>query len=327
MTSTTCSHIGRTVFALATGFSGFVAMLFGAWAELPLTADTVWTNDDTAPIHGRIVQITTDSIVFESVEKPGTSETILRSAIRTWHRSIDPDRLESLHPESPGSYLEYAEELAGLRFDAASMKLSRQLAIIALHLDIEKYGIGDASFTVAIRSLTLLLEIGKDDAEKQRLVRLGIASGLVNHAIDAGPHENDSGPGPSVPDQGEARFLLEHLRNIRRGEFQSAANEQAMARLSSATVDWQFLMTSSELQDCESATNLSAAQMLRLVRLENSIAEYLESGRQPDIDQGWATSSRLPAISVPDTITTRNVTEFDPLQCLWRNGKWVTSDQ
>jgi|GEM_PF-6725415 len=309
-------------FLRAVGGTWFFAVLFCIQLAGPSYADTVWLKNDATPIHGRITRIGPDVIVLELTATNVTSETLPRSGIRTWHRSIDPARLESLGPESPAGYLDYAEELAGFRFDPVAIELSRRLAVIALHLDIKNNNDGKTGPTVAMQSLVILCNLERDESVRNKLIRFGIAHGLVEGANEGGTGTIETTPDPELPDRNAAALLLEQVRKIRRGMVWATPGVQMVGLEQLDLQEWQMIMTLDELQDCASATSLSSTQKLKLVRLETAIVDFLQSGSQPPQDVGWATTSRFPPVEIPQPMTAGILYGFDPDQCLWRDGKW-----
>jgi hypothetical protein len=274
-----------------------------AWAIVVLE------QGSSQPVMGYLVRETNEMLVIrQEIEGGKTQElTIPKTRIDEVLVTVSPERLESLDPNKPEQYREYAEELAEKRRDPEARDAARRLFAIAAHR-------GDAALRHS--ALLGLISLARTTDDERRLRAL---------AYLHDPHHDETvltGAAQVQQPPNEAhRQLLSALRLIRQGKPAAArpiVGEPALAqRLSAADTP----ISSAELSTLLATSPLTDQQLATVLRAE-VILESLASGDASAGGSTWSLSGLHTLAPVPP-LKLENLTEFDEQECVFKGGRWT----
>jgi hypothetical protein len=283
---------------------------------------TIVLKGSDKPIYGFIVKEEPTQILIRQVTSSGFRVvSVQRKDIEFINNPHDIDRLVALSPDQPEAYRRYAEELVEQKVDPEARELSTRLFLLAAYWDGERLGrscllgLADLAFTVEqkerCRALAYLLDPGHDRSLLQDVVER---------------------PSSLAPDSNQTalRTLLEALERGRMRQAQGIAKRSNPAVL---LASYQQFLTTEELElalATPESGEFSKVLRTRLLRLRYEVlARDLGSrkrlGGRPT--RKWHIGLLNPENQEPvRALTLEAITPYDPRQCLYRDGKWVRSE-
>lgn len=269
-------------------------------------AVVVLKKGSETPLMGHLIRSDERAVVIrQELADDQTRDVIIpRSEIDEVLETVSPERLAQLKPSQPAAYFEYAEELAEKRRDPEARDAARRLLAITASR-------GDAA--IRHSSLLLLADLARTDFERRRVEALLYLNdprhdtALLRSATAASP----------ASDPAAHAELLSAIRLIRQGQAAAAKSlldkksvqeELARANLPIKLADLTSLAGERALKGGQLATVLRAELALQPQRTPSS--QLARWSRSP------STFEPLPPLSL-DTVT-----EFDPHECLYKDGKW-----
>lgn len=273
------------------------------------------------PLHVLTIREDAASVVVGLPQANGTfvERVFEKRQIEEFIRTVDAARLAELSPEKPAAYRDYAEELAEKKADPDARAAALRLYVIAAHLDPDHLGRSSLLGMTAlarnaleerrIRALSYLLDPAHDPALLKDVARTPVAIS----GSEAGAAGRES--------------LLSMVRLVRRGQG-TVARRTAERSESAALFNQHGLgLTQAEfLTLCRTPQPLPPAQLARLLRLELALSG--DAASAPTTTDAKARASWSAALASGDTrpiapLSLETLTEFDPRQCVYRDGKWV----
>jgi hypothetical protein len=289
----------------------------------PCHAVIILEKNASEPIRGYLVEADEVRVVVDVLLPNGDirRRILPRSSIAEMLEGVSRDKLAGLRSERPEDYRDYAEELAVKTNDPDARVTAIRLYQIAAYLAPDKLG----------RSCLLGMVSLARNGDEERKFRA--AAYLIDRE-----HNRDvlksAGKGASRPDDGEwtaeqrqqLRTMLQALREQRPSDARSLARRPALAepllRISGILVPGDF----AELRNGEP---LPKGLMIKVLAAELSL-EGAPGGRpasEPSEDRrpavgGWANLADPQRSTPVPVLALVYLTEFDPRQCHFRNGKW-----
>ncbi len=119
----------------------FIFVLLGPCAE-PARAVILFLKGQDEPVRGYLLESDEHRVVINELLPDNSikKRTFLRSEIEDLLQTVSAERLESLRPEEPDKYREYAEELAEKSKDPDARVTAIRLFLIAAHLAPDRLG-------------------------------------------------------------------------------------------------------------------------------------------------------------------------------------------
>lgn len=276
------------------------------------------------PLHVRTIREDERNLVVGIPQADGTFQqrVFARVEVDEVIRTVKPERLEALSPDNATAYRDYAEELAEKRVDPDARDAAVRLYVIAAYLDPEKLG------RSSLLGLTALARTPAEERKYRAMVY------LLDPKHDRSVLKRPAEAGAAGV-AGESREkLLSMIRYLRRGNRRIAERMAERSDAEALFARYGGEVSHEEFLDvCRSSEGLSPGTLAKLLRLEIRL-----SGGPPiaDGDTSSAADKRpswSAAIAAGNTdpvpsLTLETLTEFDPRNCVYRDGKWVApSDQ
>ncbi|HUE69638.1 MAG TPA: hypothetical protein VMP01_02020 [Pirellulaceae bacterium] len=287
-------------------------------------AVVVYKKGTTQPIAGYLVREDDREVVLRQSRADGRSEdvAIAKEEIEELLHTVDPERLAALDPARPQDYREYADELAEKKLDPEARDAALRLYVIAAY-------VGQASrlpgADPAHAPLLGLIALARSPEEEARFRAAAYLSDpRHDSALLKVPSAIASSAAPSNP--AAQRKLLDAVQQIRRGKGDVAARlivqpdiaaELAAARAIVTKEEFLRLCRTRELDDGELKTLLTLE-----LALETALFPPPTAASAKDAARSWSQLLAQPQPSVRP-LSLAHLTEFNPRQCVYREGKWV----
>ena len=226
------------------------------------------------------------------------------------------ERLAKLDPARPQQYKVLAEELAARTGDAEARRTAMRLFHIAAWLEPQ---------TLAAGSLRSMIAIARTPDEEKRL---RAAAFLLDPAAEESELRvvGASSVVSSLPPPPE---LQRAVRLLRQGSRDSARQLIAATRVQEYLAAESQRKLRDELAAIVTANTLADRQLRRLLELElqwSQLRRNSGGGIAGPNSQPWQDLSRDALAATPTAPTLLTLTEFDPRENLYRNGRWVRGE-
>ena len=283
----------------------------------PSWAVIVFQKNQDEPIRGFLIH--EDGIHIEVHEPLPSGEVrkhvLPRVSIEDIIRAVEPERLAALTPESPEGYRSYAEDLAGKTEDPEARAMAIRLYLIAAYLDPEELG----------RSCLLGMAGLARTPKEERAFRA--------MAFSLDPDHDPSllkAPKTTVADfsgitDNDRQALRTALQLLRTGKLEEARRYFQRPSVQAAATYYAHIISESEFQEAMRAAGRLTPRLLRkFLTLEITLSTTSPTtvSDEPLAFAPWsqlvAREDTQPTIS--QTLTA--LTEFDPRQTIYRDGKW-----
>jgi hypothetical protein len=308
-----------------------LAVLSLAGSAPPAWAVTIVLKNSDTPLRGYPVSENESVVVIKILEADGklVERSIPRAEIDLIHYPVSRERLESLHPDRPKEYRDYAEELAEKRIDPEARETSLRLYVIAAYLDPQKLGRS---------SLLGMTALARNAHEERRIRALAFLQDAEHDRQILAPPT----PPPADPqmpnefsDELQKMSLLRALEMLRKGQQIDALSTvhrpgvpELLGKYAEHLTMDQFHEACADRQRRGPGAPRELA--LRILRIEMDLL-----GAGPDVlghaaDQGltgWSAISPEALARPTRPLTLDAVTHFDPRQCLYRDGTWQAADK
>jgi len=287
-----------------------VAALAAIAAPRAASAVVVLKQGVETPLMGHLVRADERTVVIRQELPGGKSRdvTISRSEIDDLVETVSRERLAELDPDKSAAYLEYAEELAEKRRDPEARDTARRLLTIAAHR-------GNAAQQHS--SLLILADLARTTDERRRIKALLY---LTDPRHDPSTLDQSISVGATSDSSAQAE-LLSALRLIRQGQGAAAKIilDKKPVQDELARADATF--TLAELTALTGERTITDAQLSRLLRAELAL-ESVGSPKASSNQSAWSRTASSLELAPVLPLTFDHLTEYDPKECLYRNGKW-----
>jgi hypothetical protein len=229
-------------------------------------------------------------------------------------RTIDHERLARLDPSAPREYALYAEELARFKGDPEAVELAIRLLVIAAYW-------GDEAAQRA--SLLTLVVLARSPDERARLEALAdLPNREATLRTDGSTGSAQGEPIALSPDVAERARAA--VRAVRQGDPPTAERLLAEEDVCRALASLDDCPDVADLIAWSAADNIGAAELVRLLRAELSLAGRPTQVAQRDAE-AWEAAEAQHSVSAP-WVAIDTVTEFDPRQAWYRDGQWIAQE-
>lgn len=250
----------------------------------------------------------------------GRPRHIPRGEIKRLLPSADPERLESLGPDDPKQYRNYAEEVAAkAKKDPEAREIAIRLYLIAAHLDTQNLGKSSLLGMINLarspaeeknfRALAYLL----DPAHDQRVLKRPKSDAVDSSELD--PKANEK--------------LSHAIKSLRRGNLVAARNLSRDPAVRMALKPFADTLSYPEFEKAAQSGEVPPDLLSKLVSVELQLMKDPSGSASPELAKTGGDSPNWAAIiaerdlkPVP-SLALETITEFDPAKCHYRNGKWV----
>jgi hypothetical protein len=301
----------------------------------PASAVVVYKLGEMQPIAGYFVRESDREVVLRQPREGGGSAeiTVLKSEIEELIHTVDQARLATLDPARPQDYREYADELAEKKIDPEARDTALRLYVIAADLgsgtlkssdpNSHEFGYDPLAPRAAMLGLIALARSPEEEA------RFRAAAYLADPRHDSRLLVTATSLPSSAPsaDPAAKQKLLEAVHHARRGKGEVAARLIARPEIAAELAAASSIVSKEEFQRICRAKELDDDQLSALIKLELGLNAALSP---PDTETTSATEtarswSQLLAKPQPPLrpLDLRHLTEFDPAQSVYREGKWV----
>ncbi|MCA9122937.1 MAG: hypothetical protein H6822_06790 [Planctomycetaceae bacterium] len=299
-----------------------ITLLLVLSPAVPSWGVIVLLKNQDEPVRGTLVH--EDGVhveVHESLPNGDIRKHVFpRVSIEDMIRAVDTERLAALNPDSPADYRSYAEELAGKTEDPEARVAAIRLYLIAAYLQPNDLG----------RSCLLGMAGLARSPEEERAFR------AMAFSLDPG-HDTSLLKTPTATvaefagitdaDRAALRTTLQLLRS---GKLVEARRFTQRPPVQAAANYYSHIVADSDYKEAfDLAGRLSPRLLRKFLTLELLLSAASTNGRNEE-DETYVPWSQLIARddtqpTTPQSLTT--VTEFDPRQSTYRDGKWIVPEK
>jgi hypothetical protein len=286
------------------------------WMQ-PAQAVVVYKRGSNKPITGHLVRQDEREVVIRDEASAGLKEIVIpRGEIEDLIETVSAARLEALDPSRPQEYREYAEELAEKKLDPEARLMAVRLFQIAAWLDPAKTGHG---------ALLGLVSVARPGAEE---ARFRAAAYLFDPGHDKALLERSTAISPGQSEHSPVHGLLEALRLLRRGHGAQARAAVSAPAIGEELAAQQGLLSRDEFLAACAAKELTDEQLRQVLELELSLESRLQGGNERTLTTlaSWNDSVRAGNLAPLPQLQFDRLTEFNPRESVFRNGKWQPPD-
>lgn len=294
-----------------------IACLLCPWT-VPAWAVIVFEKGSDVPTVGYLVRQDEKLVVIREELPNGQTRRrdLLRSQIDDILIAVSKERLEGLSPDKPEDYRDYAEELAEKRKDPDARATSLRLYLIAAHLDPEKLG----------RSCLLgMVALARHSNEEQKFRAMAY---LVDPNHDRSLLKiSTTTAHASRVDDGGRDVLLKALKALRRGQHRTAMTLAKRPIVMETLERYSDVLTYEEFTQLEK--EVPAETLRKVLVLEMMLSDREDRATEkskPEIEPWSHIVEREGTAPVP-SLRLETLTEIDPRECLYRDGKWIRPDE
>lgn len=293
-----------------------IFLLFGATSD-PCWGVIVFQKNVDEPIRGFLIEENAVSIeVHEPLPSGDVREHILpRVAIDDIIRAVDPDRLTALKPDTPEGYRSYAEDLAVKTEDPEARAVAIRLYLIAAYLDPSGLG----------RSCLLgMAGLARTPAEEKAFRAMAFSLDPDHDpALLKSPKSTVSSfTGIKANDREGLRIAVRLLRS---GKLEDARRYFSRPPVQAAATYYSHIISESEYQEAIRAAGELGPRLLRKFLTLEIALSTVSPVAVADDPSGFAPWSQLIARDETQPVRPQGfatLTEFDPSQSVFHDGKW-----
>lgn len=295
-----------------------LALLFAAPAS-SVWAVIVFEKGKDQPIVGFLDRQDANVVVVRQLLPNGQTQRreILRSEIDDFLIAVSNERLESLSPDKPAAYRDYAEELAEKRKDPEARATGLRLYLIAAYLDPKKLGRS---------SLLGMVGLARTPIEERRFRAMAYLLD-PNHDRSLLQGSAKSGGSAVAADDEGRDVLLKAIRAFRRGERRTAMVLAGRPVVQKAFARFSDVLTYEEFTNI--GKEVPPDILRKMLTLELMLASGANGAR--DASEGdtvpWSRIVEREGTAPVPSLALETLTEFDPRECVFRNGKWGRPQQ
>jgi hypothetical protein len=295
-----------------------IVLLFAAHAA-PVWAVIVFEKGKAQPIVGYLQRQDDERVVVRQLLPDGQTRLreLLRSEIDDILIAVSNERLESLRPDRPAGYRDYAEELAEKRKDPDARVTGLRLYLIAAYLDSEKLGRS---------SLLGMVGLARTPSEQRRFRAMAFLLDPKHDRSLLQGSAKTTGPAAKVDDEGQD-VLLKAVRAFRRGERRTAMILAGRPVVQKAFARFSDVLTHEEFTSIGKEVPPDILRKVLTLELILSGRETAAGDQSADDSAPWSRIVEREGTAPVPSLSLERLTEFDPRECIFREGKWVRPPQ
>ena len=284
------------------------------------SAVVVFKRGEDKPVMGFLIRQDENQVVVRRPLADGRfrDHVFLRSEIADLILTIDEERLAALSQDRPKAYRDYADELAAKRQDPEARYTAIRLYLIAAHLDQKREG----------RSAMLgMIALARSEAEESRFRAMAY---LLDEDHDRSLLKSPqlSVDSPLSLDAAAKQKLLAALRLAREGDKTKARTLLTDPSVRKQIEQFEDVIAYADLLNDVNAGDLPHSMLRKVVSLELALsAGGVSSGSDQPArkrqEVSWQLALRRDGSAPFPVLTLESLTEFDPRECHYREGKWI----
>jgi hypothetical protein len=278
------------------------------------SADVLLLRGGGEPVVGTIIRQDDERVVVRVPSGEGRTrdEIHRRTEIERIIETVSADRLARLDPARPEEYRDYAEELMARRADATARDTAIRLLVIAAWHDRERLARGTLLGMIALAR-------SPEEEEKFRAAFYLVDPRATREVLK-------SSRIAATDDHAAAAELLQALRLLRTGRGPSARSIVEKPAVSKLLEGYSRILTRAEFNAASTQAVLSPSQLRQSLLLELEMESLVapvagEVSAPPAL--AWSRQLQGKGNAAVPTFDLESLTEFNPREALYRNGKWV----
>ncbi|MBI2480501.1 MAG: hypothetical protein HYV60_18300 [Planctomycetia bacterium] len=290
--------------------------------SVPCWAVIVFQKNQAEPIRGFLIR--EDGVQIEVHEPlPGgdvRKHIVPRVSIDDMIRAVEPERLAALNPEAPEGYRSYAEDLAGKTEDPEARVMAIRLYLIAAYLEPGKLGRG---------CLLGMAGLARTPSEERAFRAMAFSLDPDHDPSLLKTPKATAAEFTGLKDE-DRHALRTALQLLRSGKLVEARRHFQRPPVQAAATYYDHALSKSDYQEANGAAGRLSPHLLRkflTLEIALSTTSPTESIDEAPAFTPWsqlvARDDTQPV--QPQTLTT--LTEFDPRQSIYREGKWHTATE
>jgi hypothetical protein len=296
-------------------------------------AVVVFKRGSAQPITGYLVRETDREVVLRQPREKDRSEDVLipKADVEDLIRTVEPERLAALDPAQPQDYREYADELAEKKLDPEARDAALRLYVIAAYAG-QSSGAPDAAHA-ALLGLVALARSAEEEARFRAAAYLADPrhdGALLRAAAPAPAPAFGAGlltPPKAADNKAAHQKLLEAVHHARRGKGDVAGRLIERPDMAEELAAVASIAGKDELLRICRAKELDDSQLRTLLALELALDPALAVERASPPAAGGDARSWSQLLKAPQPpqkpLDLLHLTEFDPRQSVFREGKWT----
>ena len=265
------------------------------------------------PVYGFLVSRNAARVVVDEALADGTTRrrSFSTNEIDLIQETVDADKLQTLRPDTPRGYRDYADDLREKRRDPDARRTAMRLYLIAAHLRPQELGRG------CLLAATDLAE----NAEQQRRYRA--MAYLLDPTHDASllkPPEVESSSGLTAA---QRAALLRGLQAVRSGRKSVATRTAQQAEFRAGLAHFPHLLTLEQFNDAVALADrdLPNHHLRRVLALELELSPAASRRAASSDRETWSESALKTSPRVAE-LTLQAIAPFDPRNCFYWDGRW-----
>ncbi len=292
----------------------FSLLVFAAQAS-PVWGVIIFEKGKDQPIIGYLERQDDNLVVVRQLLPNGQTQLreLPRSEIDDILIAVSDERLQTLSPDKPAAYRDYAEELAEKRKDPDARATGLRLYLLAAHLDPEKLGRS---------SLLGMAGLARSPAEERRFRAMAYLLDPNHDRNLLQDSAKNAGPEGSEDDEGNG-VLLKAMRSFRRGKRATAITMASRPVAQKAFARFSEVLTLEELKAVKKK-EVPPDILRKVLALELILASGETATRDEDPDDmaPWSRIVEREGTGPVPSLSLESLTEFDPRECVFSDGKW-----
>ena len=283
------------------------------------SAAVVLLKNRPEPVIGTLLRDDKDRVVLRIVDAEGKprEETFRRSEVEEVIPAWSAERLAALDPGKPDMYRDYAEELRGRRRDPEARDMALRLYLIAAWLD---------RATLGRPSLLGMISLARSPQEERKF-RAALYLIDPRTTLETLQASASVTPAPSSDEEtAAARELLRAVRLLRTGKGSTARSVIEKPAVEKLLANYNRIFSKAEFNAAAGQATLERRELRQVLLLELELDALLNptaATNEQAASLAWSRELQGPGGKAVPSLSLETLTEFDPRQCVWREGKWV----
>ncbi|MEQ8784909.1 MAG: hypothetical protein RIC55_01360 [Pirellulaceae bacterium] len=288
----------------------------------PASAVVVFRKGVDDPIMGFLMNQDADRVLVSVPQPEGRSRQIVipRSDIVSLIETVDRERLAGLSHETPKQYRDYGEELSEKRQDPEARQTAIRLFLISVWLDP----------SLARSAMLGMIRLARDEQEEARFRALAYLLDEEHDRSVLKPPQITVEASSDLDAQGRAniRRLLQLLRQGRADYARQLLTEKP--EIIGHLKQFDDVVNTETIQSAALGKPIVPSVLSKLVELEVALSTTPAPAADPaeqELITSWSEGRRMNGYRPLPVIKLETVTEFNPRQCLYRDGAWIDPDR
>jgi hypothetical protein len=266
------------------------------------------------PIVGYLERQDDNLVVVRQLLPDGQTQLreLLRSEIDDILIAVSSERLQTLSPDKPAAYRDYAEELAEKRKDPDARATGLRLYLIAAYLEPGRLGRS---------SLLGMAGLARTPAEERRFRAMAYLLD-PNHDRRLLQDSSKNSGSEGIEDEEGRDVLLKAMRAFRRGKRATAITMASRPIAQKAFARFSDVLTLEELEGVGKEVPPDILRKVLTLELILASGETAKRDQAPDDMAPWSRIVEREGTAPVPSLSLESLTEFDPRECVFSDGQW-----